>query len=78
MPYQPIALGGLDVYRDMIRGSIGIPADRPSILHMLADGHLKFMLLTGSKFRYCSARLTGLRLEMRLTDDDMPAAGAEA
>jgi hypothetical protein len=76
--YKPIALGGLDVYRDMIRGSIGIPADAlPPILHMLADGHLKFMLLTGSKFRYRSARLTGLRLEMRLTDDDMPAADAE-
>jgi hypothetical protein len=28
--------------------------------------------MTGSKFRHRSARLTGLRLEMKLTEDDMP------
>jgi len=71
--YKPIALGGLDIYPDMIKGSIGIPADALSpILQMLIAKELKFILLTGSKFRYRSARLTGLRLEMRLTDDDAP------
>jgi hypothetical protein len=30
------------------------------------------MLLRGSKFRYRSARLYSLRLEMKLTEDDMP------
>jgi hypothetical protein len=76
--YKPIALGGLDVYQDVIRGSIGIPADAlPPILQMLIAKEFKFVLLTGSKFRYRSARLTSLRLEMRITDDDVPAADAE-
>lgn len=71
--YKPIALGALDLYPDMIKGSIGIPADALSpILQILIAKELKFILLTGSKFRYRSARLTGLRLEMRLTDDDVP------
>jgi hypothetical protein len=34
-------------------------------------------LLTGSKFRYRSARLSGLRLEMKLTDDDLPPSDAD-
>jgi hypothetical protein len=72
--YKPWALGGLSAYPDMIRGSIGIPADVLSpILQMLIAGQLKFVLLTGSKFRYRSARLTGLQLEMKLTEDDLPA-----
>lgn len=76
--YKPIALGGLDVYQDMIKGSIGIPADAlPPILQMLIAKEFKFVLLRGSKFRYRSARLTGLRIEMRLTDDDMPVADVE-
>jgi hypothetical protein len=76
--YKPIALGGLDVYPDMIKGSIGIPADAlPPILQMLTAKELKFVLMTGSKFRHRSARLTGFRLEMKLSDDDMPAADAE-
>jgi hypothetical protein len=31
-------------------------------------------LMRGSKFRYRSARLHSLRLEMKLTEDDMPTA----
>jgi hypothetical protein len=76
--YKPIALGALDIYPDMIKGSIGIPADvLPPILQMLIAKEFKFVLLRGSKFRYRSARLTGLRLEMKLTDDDMPVEDAE-
>jgi hypothetical protein len=75
--YKPIALGALDVYPDMIRGSIGIPADAlPPILQMLIAKEFKFVLLRGSKFRYRSARLTGLRLEMKLNEDDLPAEDA--
>lgn len=76
--YKPIALGAFDLYPDRIRGSVGIPADAlPPILQMLIAREFKFVLLRGSKFRYRSARLTGLRLEMRLTEDDMPAEDAE-
>jgi hypothetical protein len=74
-----LALGGLEAYPDMIRGSIEIPADVLSpILQMLIAKQLKFVLLTGSKFRYRSARLTGLRLEMKLTEDDMPPSEVAA
>jgi hypothetical protein len=76
--YKPIALGGMEAYPDRITASIGIPADAlPPILQMLIAKEFKFVLLRGSKFRYRSARLTGLRVEMRLTDDDMPAGDAE-
>jgi hypothetical protein len=69
--YEPIALGSLDALPGIIRGSIGIPADAlPPILTMLIAKELKFVLMTGSKFRHRSARLTGLRLEMKLTEDD--------
>jgi hypothetical protein len=44
---------------------------------MLIAKEFKFILLRGSKFRYRSARLTGLRLEMKLDEDDLPAEGAE-
>lgn len=30
------------------------------------------ILMTGTKFHYRSARLHGFRLEMKLTEDDMP------
>jgi hypothetical protein len=66
-------------YPDRITASIGIPADAlPPILQMLIAKEFKFILLRGSKFRYRSARLTGLRLEMRLAEDDMPAEDAES
>jgi hypothetical protein len=37
---------------------------------MLIAGRFKFVLMRGSKFRYRSARLVSLRLEMKLTEDD--------
>jgi hypothetical protein len=59
-----------ELHRDMIEGLIGVPADVLSpILQMLIAKKLKFVQLTGSKFYRRSARLTGLRLEMRLPDD---------
>jgi hypothetical protein len=71
--YEPIALGSFDIYPGIIRGSIGIPADALSpILQVLIAKELKFVLMTGSKFRHRSARLTGLRLEMKLDEDDEP------
>jgi hypothetical protein len=77
--YKPVALGSLDAHTDMIRGSIGIPADAlPPILQMLIAKEFKFVLLRGSKFRYRSARLTGLRLEMKLDEDDEPEAEGAA
>jgi hypothetical protein len=77
--YEPIALGSLDALPGIIRGSIGIPADAlPPILTMLIAKEFKFILMTGSKFRHRSARLTGLRLEMKLTEDDEVEDGAEA
>lgn len=73
--YKPIALGSLEAYPDRIGGRVGIPADAlPPILQMLIAGQFKFVLLRGSKFRYRSARLHSLRLEMKLTEDDMPPA----
>jgi hypothetical protein len=76
--YEPIALGSLNAMPGIIRGSIGIPADALSpILQLLIAKELKFVLMTGSKFRHRSARLTGLRLEMKLTEDDEPTDDAE-
>jgi hypothetical protein len=67
--YNPIGLGALDVYPDMIKGLIGMPADVLSpIIQLLIAQELKFIVLTASKFRYRSAGITDLRLEMRLTD----------
>jgi hypothetical protein len=60
----------------MIKGSIGMPADVLSpIMQLLIAKELKFVVLTASKFRYRSAGITDLRLEMRLTDD-APVNGA--
>jgi hypothetical protein len=73
--YKPIALGSLEARSDGIDGHVGIPQDAlPPILQMLIADRFKFMLLRGSKFRYRSARLHSLRLEMKLTEDDMPTA----
>jgi hypothetical protein len=44
---------------------------------MLIAKEFKFILLRGSNYRYRSSRLAGLRLEMRLTEEDMPAEDAE-
>ena len=71
--YEPLALGSFDVYADRIAANIAIPSDAlPPILQMLIAGQFKFVLMRGSKFRYRSARLHSLRLEMKLTEDDMP------
>jgi hypothetical protein len=45
---------------------------------MLIARQFKFVLMRGSKFRYRSARLHSLRLEMKLTEDDMPPTDDEA
>jgi hypothetical protein len=74
--HNPIGLGALDLYPDMIKGSVGLPADVLSpIMQLLIAKELKFIVLTASKFRYRSAGITGLRLEMRLSDD-APIDGA--
>jgi len=74
--YKPLALGGLEAHPDRIDGHVGIPTDALSpILQMLISGRFKFMPLVARNFRYRSARLHSLRLEMKLTEDDMPPAG---
>lgn len=40
-------------------------------------GRLKFIVIRGAPFRHRNARLHSLRLETRLSEDDMPA-GEEA
>ena len=49
----------------------------PAILQMLIGERFRFILMTGTKFRYRSARLHGFRLEMKLTEDDMPPTADE-
>jgi hypothetical protein len=63
---SPMTLGAFELRPDMIEGLIGIPADVLSpILQMLIAKKLKFVQLTGSKFYRRSARLTGLRIDIR-------------
>ena len=70
-----IALGSLEAYPDRIDGNIGIPRDALTpILQMLIAGQFKFILMRGTRFRYRSAKLSSLRLERKLTEDDMPDA----
>ncbi|MET4176912.1 hypothetical protein ABIB95_009013 [Bradyrhizobium sp. LA2.1] len=38
---------------------------------MLVAGRLKFVLMRGSRFRHRSVRLNSLRLETKLTEDDV-------
>jgi hypothetical protein len=77
--HEPLALGSLETYDDRIVGLISIPTDvLPPILQMLIDGRFKFVLMSGTKFHYRRARLVGFRLEMHMTDDDMPPADAKA
>jgi hypothetical protein len=55
--------------------TLGIPLDVfPLILQMLVAKQFKFMQMRGTKFRYRSARLHTFRLEMKLTEDDIPPA----
>jgi hypothetical protein len=70
---KPIAVGSLELYLDKIDGHVGIPSDALSpILQMLVAGRLKFVVMRGTKFRYCSARLTSCSLQTKLGEDDMP------
>ena len=40
---------------------------------MLIGERFKFISMSGTKFHYRRARLHGFRLEMKMTEDDMPA-----
>jgi hypothetical protein len=76
---KPLALGALGLRPDGIDGNIGIPWDALTpILQMLIGGRFKFVLMRGMPFRHRSARLNSLRLETKLTEDDMPSADARA
>ncbi|MGY3510622.1 hypothetical protein [Bradyrhizobium lupini] len=69
---HPIALGSLHVTQDAILGNIGIPRDALTpILQMLIAGKLNFVLMRGSRFRHRSAKVNSLRLETKLTEDDV-------
>jgi hypothetical protein len=73
---KPIALGSLSVTEDAILGNIGIPWDALTpVLQMLIAGRFKFVLMRGTRFRRRTARLNSLRLETRLTEDDMALVG---
>lgn len=54
-------------------GNIGIPWDALTpVLQMLIAGRFKFVLMRGTRFRHRTAKLNSLRLETRLTEDDVP------
>lgn len=54
-------------------GNIGIPWDALTpILQMLIAARFKFVLMRGTRFRHRSAKLRSLRLETKLTEDDVP------
>jgi hypothetical protein len=77
--HEPLALGSLETYDDRIVGLISIPTDvLPPILQMLMGERFKFVSMSGTKFHYRRARLHGFRLEMDMTEDDMPSADDEA
>ncbi|TYL84715.1 hypothetical protein [Bradyrhizobium cytisi] len=68
----PVALGSLTVGPDGILGNIGIPWDALTpILQMLIAGRFKFVLMRGTRFRHRTAKLNSLRIETRLTEDDV-------
>ncbi|MDT4740327.1 hypothetical protein [Bradyrhizobium sp. WYCCWR 12699] len=53
-------------------GNIGIPRDALTpILQMLIAGKFNFVLMRGSRFRHRSAKVNSLRLEAKLTEDDV-------
>ena len=60
----------------------GAPSAHPSatshlfVSQMLVAQRFKFVVMGGSKLRYRRARLDRFRLEMKLTEDDVPAASA--
>jgi hypothetical protein len=64
---RPTAAGAAPP-EDIVEGFlVEIPHALPPILQMLIAGQFRFMLLRGSKFRYRSAWLISLRLEMKTT-----------
>lgn len=70
---KPIALGSLSVTEDAVLGNIGIPWDALTpILQMLIAGRFRFVLTRGTRFRHRSAKVDSLRLETKLTEDDVP------
>ncbi|MCK1480608.1 hypothetical protein IVB27_39260 [Bradyrhizobium sp. 197] len=70
--FEPVALGSLSILTDRVSGNIGIPWDALTpILQMLIAGKFKFVLLRGTRFRHRSARLNSLRIETKLTEDDV-------
>ncbi|MDH2356786.1 hypothetical protein QCM80_40160 [Bradyrhizobium sp. SSUT112] len=73
--FEPVALGTLDVRAGMICGNIGIPWDALTpMLQMLIAARFKIILMRGIRFRHRSAKLRSLRLETKLTEDDVPMA----
>jgi hypothetical protein len=77
--HEPLALGSLETYDDRIVGLISIPTDvLPPILQMLIDGRFRFVFMSATKFHYRRSRLHGFRLEMNMTEEDMPTADAKA
>lgn len=76
---HPIALGSLHITQDAILGNIGIPRDALTpILQMLIAGRFNFVLMRGSRFRHRSAKVNSLRLETKLTEDDVALEGEAA
>ncbi|MDX3968284.1 MAG: hypothetical protein QHD01_17020 [Bradyrhizobium sp.] len=69
---HPIALGSLHVTQEAILGNIGIPRDALTpIRQMLIADRFRFVLMRGSRFRHRSAKVNSLRLETKLTEDDV-------
>jgi hypothetical protein len=70
---QPLGVGSLDGYSDLIMGLISLPADAlPSILQMMIGERFKFVVMRGTRFSHRRATLQGFRLEMKLDPDDLP------
>ncbi|RXH10627.1 hypothetical protein [Bradyrhizobium guangzhouense] len=69
---HPIALGSLHLTEEAVLGNIGIPRDALTpILQMLIANRFRFVLMRGTRFPHRSAKVNSLRLETKLTEDDM-------
>jgi hypothetical protein len=60
--------------RSLIGGAIDV---LPAVLQMLIAERFKFIVMGGDRLRHCRAPLHRFRIEMKLTDDDMPAEDPE-
>ena len=77
--HEPLALGSLETYNDRIVGLLSIPIDvLPPILQMLIGERFKFISMSGTRFHYRRARLLGFRLEINMTEDDLPPEDANS